>query len=114
MAADVVMRTFGGMTIHNLTKLNIGVFVDALLIDEHVILEHENEAGANVHYIQVRHRSEGDYQLEYRAGSPAEHYQTHTDSRAKVVDALFAWSKGEVAWRDEFAWKSIGDWFTEQ
>jgi hypothetical protein len=112
MTAEVVMRTFGGMTIRNLTRLNIKLIVDALLFDEYVIVEYEGETDLNVNYVQARHRPEGDYQIEYRSGGPSEHYQTITDSRDKVVEALFAWSRQEDSWRGEFEWKNIGDLFS--
>jgi hypothetical protein len=50
-------------------------------------------------------------QLEYREGGPSEHYQTQSKSRDNVAAALYGWSQGEGAWRDNFEWISIGDWF---
>lgn len=64
-------------------------------------------------YAQVWLRPDGDYQLEYRDRSPAEHYQTRTRSAEAVAAALAGWAAGEIDWRDSFTWESIGAWFTD-
>src|SRR5206468_3722875 len=110
----VVIREFSGATVRPASELNIGITVSGLRPGEHVVVEHEGSQGVDVHYIQARLQPEGGYQLEYRAGSPAEHFRTSTDSRDGVVAALSGWAKGNFSWRDEFEWKSIGDWFTRQ
>ena len=55
-------------------------------------------------YIQVWHRPDGTFQLEYRDRSPDEHYQTRTVSTEKVITAFSGWLVGEVSWRDQFQW----------
>ena len=62
-------------------------------------------------YIQLWRRPEGPFQLEYRAGTAAEHFQTRTDSVEKVVDAFFGWIDRDPAWMAAFEWTNIGDWF---
>jgi hypothetical protein len=52
-------------------------------------------------------------QLEYRADHPGEHYQALTKSRAQVSVALRGWSRGDTAWRNDFEWLAIGDWFIQ-
>ncbi|MFS8099286.1 hypothetical protein LFM09_19345 [Lentzea alba] len=59
-------------------------------------------------YIQVWQRLDGLYQLEHRAGSPAEHYQTMTVSADKVHTAFIAWRNHDEHWTDPFTWKPIG------
>ncbi|MFI8952256.1 hypothetical protein ACIGO6_37980 [Streptomyces sp. NPDC053750] len=39
------------------------------------------------------------FQLEYREGAPAEHHQTWTISREKVVTAVLGWATGEPDWK---------------
>lgn len=112
MAGAVVMRTSGGLVQHNPTEKRMRALLGALSRDEYVILE--RVGSSSTHYIQVWLRSDGVLQLEYRAGAPSEHYQTRTDSREKVVSALSGWSGEETAWRDDFEWVSIGDWFNPQ
>ena len=85
--------------------------VNSLAGDDHVILEFEGESGENVHYIQVWLRPVGDFQLEYRAGEPGEHYQTITPDREKVASALTGWMRDDSVWRSDFGWRCIGDWF---
>ena len=58
-------------------------------------------------YIQVWQRPDGIYQLEHRAGSPSEHYQTLTVSSGKVFTAFDAWRRGEVGWDTPFTWRLI-------
>jgi hypothetical protein len=62
-------------------------------------------------YIQVWHRPDGLYQLEHRAGSPLEHFQTMTVSADKVHTAFTAWRRDDEDWADPFTWKSISDLF---
>ncbi|MEV6879662.1 hypothetical protein [Amycolatopsis sp. NPDC051128] len=113
--AEVVIREFNGATVRPASELNIRITVVGLRPGEHVILEHDGEQGKiDVHYAQARLRPEGGYQLEYRSGSAAEHFQTLTDSRDDVVAALAGWAKGDFSWRDKFEWKSIGEWFTRR
>lgn len=64
-------------------------------------------------YAQVWWRPDGELQLEYRDGAPAEHYQTLTASRDEVASALTGWAAGATAWRERFVWTNIGSWFTD-
>jgi hypothetical protein len=112
MTDSVVMRTSGGLVQRNPTENRIRALIGALSAGEHVILE--RFGSSNSHYIQVWRRPGRDFQLEYRAGQSTEHYQTRTDSRDQVASALVGWSRGENAWRDDFEWVSIGNWFNRQ
>ena len=62
-------------------------------------------------YLQVWHRPDGLYQLEHRAGSPLEHFQSMTVSAAKVHTAFTGWLHDEADWADPFSWKSVSDLF---
>jgi hypothetical protein len=112
MTGAVVMRISGGLVQRNPTENRIRALLGALSRDEHVILE--RFGSSDNHYIQVWLRSDGVFQLEYRAGQPSQHYQTQTESRDKVVSALSGWCRGESAWRDDFEWLSIGAWLNRQ
>lgn len=113
MAGAINMRTSVGFTVCNVTEMSIRRRTGNLAAGQHLILEYGDEPkGVTVHYIQVMRREEGDYQLEYREGSPGDHYQTFTASCDDVVAALLGWSKGESSWRDKFTWTCIGDMFT--
>ena len=107
----IVLRASNGLLLRSPEESIIGAAVNALAGDDHVILEYEGESGENVHYIQVWLRPDGDFQLEYRAGEPNEHYQTITPHRGKVASALTGWMRGGSEWRNDFDWRSIGDWF---
>jgi 5-hydroxyisourate hydrolase-like protein (transthyretin family) len=115
MDSEVVIQEFNGTTVRPASELNIHLTVVGLRPGEHVVLQHDGEQGKiDTHYVQARLRPEGGYQLEYRSGSAAKHFQTLTDSRDDVVAALSGWAKGDFSWRDKFEWKSIGEWFTRQ
>ena len=77
--------------------------------DSHVVVECQADVDC---YAQVWLRPDGTYQLEYRDRSPSEHYQTRTVSNEKVIAALIGWAAGETAWREQFQWTNIGNWFT--
>jgi len=111
VANTIVMRT-SGLVQHNPTENRIRALVGALSRDGHVVLEQFGRSSS--YYIQVWLRPDGVFQLEYRAGSASEHYQTRTESREQVASALSGWSKGESAWRDDFEWLSIGEWFGKE
>ncbi|MER5912684.1 hypothetical protein ABT124_19865, partial [Streptomyces sp. NPDC001982] len=51
------------------------------------------------------------YQLEFRDGVAAEHYQTRTISQEKVLTAMLGWAVGKADWKDGFMWNSIGSQF---
>ena len=112
MAGAVVMRTSGGLVQRNPTGNRISALLAALSRNDSIILERVGSSNSN--YIQVWLRPDGVFQLEYRAGQPSEHYQTRTDSRCRVVSALSGWIDEESAWRDDFEWLSIGNWFNRQ
>ncbi|WP_392672276.1 hypothetical protein [Streptomyces sp. LN785] len=52
------------------------------------------------------------YQLEFRDGVAAEHYQTRTISQEKVLAALLGWAAGRTDWRSDFMWNNIGSALT--
>lgn len=63
-------------------------------------VEHQNCSAV------VRMRPEGDYVIEYREPKSEVPHQTITPSLAKVIEAMAAWTRGEVLWRDDFDWTS--------
>jgi hypothetical protein len=90
----------------------IGTMLADLDQGDHLILERQDESQEGNWYIQVLSSGDNTYQLEYRDGVPAEHYQTQTESQDKVLQALLGWVAEEPAWREGFMWTSIGHWFT--
>ncbi|MFF9310572.1 hypothetical protein [Streptomyces sp. 16-176A] len=79
--------------------------------NEYLILERQGEEREGDWYIQVWFRDDNTYQLEYRDGVPAEHYQTRTMSQEKVLEAFRGWMLGKPDWRDAFMWNNIGQMF---
>ncbi|MGW3718413.1 hypothetical protein ACWD8L_14965 [Streptomyces sp. NPDC005133] len=59
-------------------------------------------------YAQVLLRDDNTYQLEYRDGVAAEHYQTRTVSQEKVLAAMLGWAAGRRDWRVALMWNNIG------
>ena len=57
--------------------------------------------------------AQGVYQVEYRAGSPAEHFQTRTLSPETAGTILAAWTNSDDGWQNAFTWKNIGEMFAE-
>ncbi|MDX3458149.1 hypothetical protein PV396_40500 [Streptomyces sp. ME02-8801-2C] len=80
--------------------------------NEHMLLDRQEEDLEGDWYIQVLLHDNNTYQLEYRDGVPAEHYQTQTVSQEKVLAALTGWATGRAGRRDGFMWNNIGDMFT--
>ncbi|WP_236053270.1 hypothetical protein [Streptomyces musisoli] len=79
--------------------------------NEYLILERRDEEREGDWYIQVWFRDDNTYQLEYRDGVPAEHYQTRTVSQEKVLQALLGWMLDGPGWREGFMWNRIGGMF---
>ncbi|MCD7440576.1 hypothetical protein K4B79_20415 [Streptomyces lincolnensis] len=79
--------------------------------NEHMVLERQNEDREGDWYIQVLLRDNNTYQLEYRDGVAAEHYQTQTVSQEKVLQALLGWAAGRADWREGFMWNNVGHLF---
>ncbi|GAA4662169.1 hypothetical protein [Amycolatopsis dongchuanensis] len=96
----LVLRTSRGTVVRGPSASNILAVLESLPRGGHLILDREADE-----YMQVWLRPEGTYQLEYRAGTPGEHFQTLTVSRAKVGEALVDWSTGGSTWHGNFAWK---------
>ncbi|MFJ9563607.1 hypothetical protein ACIRQQ_26650 [Streptomyces fuscichromogenes] len=78
---------------------------------DHLILERRDEGRAGDWYIQVLFRDDNTYQLEYRDGVPAEHYQTVTASQDKARQTLLDWAAETPDWRDGLVWNNIGAMF---
>ena len=70
-----------------------------------------SETDADNTYIQAWQRPDGLYQLEHRAGSPVEHFQTMTVSAEKVHTAFTAWLRRDEGWADPFTWKELSELF---
>ncbi|MFF8279967.1 hypothetical protein ACF05T_28340 [Streptomyces lateritius] len=77
----------------------------------HLILERAEEDMEGSWYVQVLLRDDNTYQLEFRDGVAAEHYQTRTISQEKVLTAMLGWAAGKVDWKDGFMWNNIGSQF---
>ncbi|MCX5055931.1 hypothetical protein OOK12_02470 [Streptomyces sp. NBC_00452] len=103
-----------GHVLKDPSKPEIGTMLADLHSGDHMILERQDENRAGNWYVQVWFRDDTTYQLEYRDGVPAEHYQTQTQSvsQEKVLQALLGWVDDKPAWREDFMWTSIGHWFT--
>lgn len=77
----------------------------------HLILERVEEGAEGSWYVQVLLRDDNTYQLEYRDGVTAEHYQTRTISQEKVLMAMLGWAVGKGDWQSDFMWNNIGSQF---
>ncbi|MFI9170859.1 hypothetical protein [Streptomyces lincolnensis] len=80
--------------------------------NEHLVLERQDEDREGDWYIQVLLRDNNTYQLEYRDGVAAEHYQTQTVSQEKVQQALLDWAAERLGGLEGFMWNNIGHMFT--
>lgn len=49
-------------------------------------------------YLQVLLHADGELQLEHRAGSPAQHFQTRLRSAAEVVEFMAGWARQQKGW----------------
>jgi hypothetical protein len=78
---------------------------------DHMILERQDEDLEGDWYAQVLFRDNDTYQLEYRDGVAAEHYQTLTNSREKAGRALLDWAAGKPDWQSGFTWNNLGAMF---
>ncbi|WP_069930153.1 hypothetical protein [Streptomyces agglomeratus] len=77
----------------------------------HLILERVEEGTEGSWYVQVLLRDDDTYQLEFRDGVAAEHYQTRTVSQEKVLTAMLGWAAGMADWKVDFMWNNIGSQF---
>jgi hypothetical protein len=101
-----------GHTVKHPSKPAIGTMLANLGRDnEHMVVERQDEGLTGDWYIQVLFRENNTYQLEYRDGVAAEHYQTQTVSQEKVLRAVLGWMAGTAAWQEEFMWNNIGSMF---
>ncbi|MDP5309974.1 hypothetical protein P8A21_03165 [Streptomyces poriferorum] len=78
-----------------------------------VIVERVDAEADSDWYVQVWLRDDNTYQLEFRDGTAAEHYQTRTISQDKVIAALSGWSEGRPEWKDTFMWNNISALFED-
>ncbi|WP_051717071.1 hypothetical protein [Streptomyces sp. NRRL F-5727] len=73
-----------------------------------MIVEQVDDEATGDWYVQVWLRDDNTYQLEFRDGTAAEHYQTRTISQEKVIVALSGWAKERPGWKVAFMWNNIG------
>ncbi|WP_420077956.1 hypothetical protein ACN6AT_00410 [Streptomyces sp. JL4002] len=78
-----------------------------------VIVERLDDEADGDWYVQVWLRDDNTYQLEFRDGTAAEHYQTRTISQEKVIAALSGWAEGRPEWKDAFMWNNISTFFAD-
>ncbi|UXY24139.1 hypothetical protein N8I84_39710 [Streptomyces cynarae] len=93
------------------SKPAIGTMLANLRRGMHLVLERQDEDLQGDWYIQVLMRHNNTYQLEYRDGAAAEHYQTQTVSQEKVLKALLGWAANKPDWREGFMWNNISSMF---
>ncbi|EDY43366.1 DUF6891 domain-containing protein [Streptomyces sp. SPB074] len=58
-------------------------------------------------YAQVWHEGEGPYQVEYRDGSAARHFQASTRDAEAVVAALTGWARRTPGWDAALTWSPL-------
>ncbi|MBT2408890.1 hypothetical protein J7I97_30280 [Streptomyces sp. ISL-87] len=95
------------------TKPKISAAIASLQRGDVLIVERVDDEESGDCYVQVLMREDNTFQLEYRDGTPAEHYQTRTVSRERVVDAVLGWVKGEPDWKVPFMWNNIASCFED-
>ncbi|WP_374772228.1 hypothetical protein OG756_02970 [Streptomyces sp. NBC_01310] len=78
-----------------------------------VIVERVDDGADGDWYVQVWLRDDNTYQLEFREGTAAEHYQTRTISQERVIAALSGWAEGRPDWKDAFMWNNISTLFAD-
>ncbi|MFF7470760.1 hypothetical protein [Streptomyces sp. NPDC008092] len=100
-----------GHAVKRPSKPTMGTMLANLGQGDHLILERRDEDREGDWYIQVLFRDNNTYQLEYRDGVPAEHYQTLTASQEKARQALLGWADDKPNWQDGFMWNNIGAMF---
>lgn len=101
-----------GRVVKRASKLAIGRMLANLQRgNAHLILERVEEDMEGSWYVQVLLRDNNTYQLEFRDGVAAEHYQTRTISQEKVLTAMLGWAVGKADWKDGFTWNNIGSQF---
>jgi hypothetical protein len=101
-----------GRTVKKPSKPVIGRMLAGLRRgNAHLILDRLEEDLEGSWYVQVLLRDDATYQLEYRDGVAAEHYQTLTTSQAEVLTAMLGWAAGQVDWKDGFTWNNISAQF---
>ncbi|MFJ3518731.1 hypothetical protein [Streptomyces sp. NPDC090131] len=76
-----------------------------------VIVERVDDGADGDWYVQVWLRDDNTYQLEFRDGTAAEHYQTRTISQEKVIAALSGWAEEHPEWKGAFMWNNISGLF---
>ncbi|MFG2955474.1 hypothetical protein ACGF5O_17320 [Streptomyces sp. NPDC048291] len=101
-----------GHAVKHPSKPAIATMLADLGQGDHLILERRDEDREGDWYIQVLFRDNNTYQLEYRDGVPAEHYQTLTSSQDKARQALLDWAADKPDWQNGFMWNNIGAMFT--
>ncbi|MDX3066586.1 hypothetical protein PV518_31160 [Streptomyces sp. ND04-05B] len=111
---DVLVMSDGARVVaRRPTKPKISTAIANLQRGDVVIVERVVEEESGDWYVQVLMREDNTFQVEYRDGAPAEHYQTRTVSREKVVAAVLGWVKGEPDWKVAFIWNNIASWFED-
>ncbi|WP_155355634.1 DUF6891 domain-containing protein [Acrocarpospora macrocephala] len=61
-------------------------------------------------FIQVAHRTGGDYTLEYRDGAPDRHFQVILDGPEPVIAAMTGWARMEDGWETGLGWVPLDLW----
>jgi hypothetical protein len=76
----------------------------------YVILERCDLEPRDQHYMQVYLNDDMSYQVEYRAGGPDQHYQSHiptlpeVERPGPVVGLMMDWAHDRPGWREAVQW----------
>ncbi|MEU4076011.1 hypothetical protein [Streptomyces venezuelae] len=110
--AMLIATDEAGRVVKRPPKLAIGRMLANLRRgDAYLVLERVEEGLEGSWYVQVLLRDDNTYQLEFRDGVAAEHYQTRTVSQEKVLTAMLGWVAGKADWKVDFVWDNIGSQF---
>lgn len=111
---DMLVMSDGARVVaRRATKPKISVAIANLQRGDVVIVERVDDDEPGDWYVQVLMREDNTFQVEHRDRAPAEHYQSRTVSREKVVAAVLGWVKGEPGWKAPFMWNNIASCFED-
>ncbi|WP_327175353.1 hypothetical protein OG599_08560 [Streptomyces sp. NBC_01335] len=59
-------------------------------------------------FVQVWQEGDGPYELEYRAGGPADHYRAGMSAAERVAEVMAGWARQEDDWDAGIGWELLG------
>jgi hypothetical protein len=105
--ADITVVNESDQTFFDPSHDELRWMLDRLTSDNQFLIMRRTSEPAGEHYAQVRLDRPNHYDIEYRDGSPAQHYGAVARDLSTVHAVLVGWGAQQPGWRGGLSWRRV-------